>query len=873
MPTGTEELLIVVRLKDAASQGLRALATGVSGVRGAIDVASNALFSFKGLLAGIGAGVVARQFVGVASSFEDMQIKLDALTKGKGVETLERINEWAKTMPVNTQQAVSTFAMMRAMGLDPTIEKMQTLVDTSVLFGEDAMPRIARALGQMATLGRLSGEELNQLSEVGINARKYITQAFGKTVEEVQRSGIEITKVVDAIWNGLNAEFGGSAERARTTWRGMMVELQSYWTEFARQVMGSGVFDYIKAGISIFLDLIRELEKSGKIADLYKQTADTIIAGFEVIVKGAALVGDAFRGWQMIWYSLKSIYAEFSAWLVGMLEADARNIDSFLTSIENMVKAVGDAFNYIEEASHGMLDFGFDEALQNFDSLSGAMDDTVASLENAKKFWTEIAIESEKNLQQVAGQESYYSKVDNLLQRIRDKAKEIGEAQKKGGTYPAMPERPTGAAAAGAGGSAYDQARADLTRFQADAKQIQQAVEDVYAKGEISLEDYYNVREGLAREQYEKEIALLNMKLEAEKKISNKVQLQAEIYAREQQFQGDLLQLTLWRLEEEKKAEQRKQDLTKEAENRKLREIQAGAGGGEAGLQAQFQQELIELDQRHREEIQRLRDLKATEAEINEAYRIQELEKEKLFTEQRKRLYESVLTVASQTAGDLATVFKTLWEGSGKDQKRYFKIYKAAAIAQAIIDTYKSATSAFSALAGIQYVGPVLGAAAAAAAIATGMARVAAIRAQEMAGGGPVQGTSPHSKADNIPIWATAGEFMHPVDTVKYYGRGVMEALRKKAIPKEMLTNFSIPVMPKGGAFFASGGGVTSAATAQMPTPDSGGADNERINITNVVDPNLMGQYLGSRPGERQVINIISQNSNMVKTALFSRDG
>ena len=163
-----------------------------------------------------------------------MEVKLDALTKGRGTETLEALNEWALRMPVNTQKAVSTFSMMQAMGLDPTIAKMQTLVDVSVLFGEDAMPRVARALGQMAASGRLSREELNQLTEVGINATKYIEQAFGMTLEQVQRTGVDINKVVKAVFDGLNEEFGGSGEKMMDSWQGLTVTLASYWAEFQR---------------------------------------------------------------------------------------------------------------------------------------------------------------------------------------------------------------------------------------------------------------------------------------------------------------------------------------------------------------------------------------------------------------------------------------------------------------------------------------------------------------------------------------------------------------------------------------------------------------------------------------------------------------
>jgi len=62
-------------------------------------------------------------------------------------------------------------------------------------------------------------------------------------------------------------------------------------------------------------------------------------------------------------------------------------------------------------------------------------------------------------------------------------------------------------------------------------------------------------------------------------------------------------------------------------------------------------------------------------------------------------------------------------------------LYKAAAITQTIIDTYKGAQAAYSALAPIPYVGPALGIAAAAAAIAAGLANVAKIRSAREQGG------------------------------------------------------------------------------------------------------------------------------------------
>lgn len=87
----------------------------------------------------------------------------------------------------------------------------------------------------------------------------------------------------------------------------------------------------------------------------------------------------------------------------------------------------------------------------------------------------------------------------------------------------------------------------------------------------------------------------------------------------------------------------------------------------------------------------------------------------------------------------------------------------------------------------------------------------------KLAGGGSVPGQSPHPRADNIPIWATAGEFMQPVSTVNYYGVDVMEALRRQLIPRRFFTAIGL----------ADGGQVdpyTVAASRPVATSAAAGA-------------------------------------------------
>jgi len=86
-------------------------------------------------------------------------------------------------------------------------------------------------------------------------------------------------------------------------------------------------------------------------------------------------------------------------------------------------------------------------------------------------------------------------------------------------------------------------------------------------------------------------------------------------------------------------------------------------------------------------------------------------------TEVEKLTTEAKLNLASNALGDLSTIL-------GEESKAG----KAAAIAQTTIETYKGATAAYASLAGVPIVGPALGAVAAAAAVAAGLANIKAIQ-------------------------------------------------------------------------------------------------------------------------------------------------
>lgn len=94
-----------------------------------------------------------------------------------------------------------------------------------------------------------------------------------------------------------------------------------------------------------------------------------------------------------------------------------------------------------------------------------------------------------------------------------------------------------------------------------------------------------------------------------------------------------------------------------------------------------------------------------------------------------KAIKQSELNTNLQRTSDALGAAALLMQSNSKEA---FEVGRAAAIGQAIVNTYTAATSAYKSAADIPYVGWILGPVAAAGAIAAGMAQVSAIRSQQM---------------------------------------------------------------------------------------------------------------------------------------------
>lgn len=285
---------------------------------------------------------------------------------------------------------------------------------------------------------------------------------------------------------------------------------------------------------------------------------------------------------------------------------------------------------------------------------------------------------------------------------------------------------------------------------------------------------------------------------------------------------------------------------------------------------AQNRKALLELKNRHVDELNSLRDMLAAKYKLNREdaerhkdflnfKKQQEIEFNLTIGEQDRQRILNQSQLMSDSFGNFSQAINTVYEETGKRHKALFYMSKALALSQAIINTALAVVNAFAQ--GGPFLGPALGAMAGAA----GAVQIGVIMAQTIKGfafGGLVKGKNEGNK-DTIPAKLTVGEYVIPRDIVNKYGVGVMESLRSGIIPHAALQAYRSPAsfVRSNAANYNLGGIVKTDTSKQSSQPN-------QATIVNVVDPNLLDSLLATTQGRNSILNIISANASTIRHSL-----
>jgi hypothetical protein len=588
-------------------------------------------------------------------------------------------------------------------------------------------------------------------------------------------------------------------------------------------VMDAGLYNYIKNAVDLMLGKLTELKEKGKLDEWAAEMSSKVINSFERMALGMAEVYDvlmpvmrAFKNMFVgLWDWFKELPREVQTYgliVFFLLGKKGQVAIAMILALENALKPlqewVAKDFETPEVAATQIQIEGLQKKIESFkESLKDMPDWSEFGVSCEYSLTTEKIKELEDQLLQLKG-----AKIESVIdtEKIKEEGKSMVstlESIFKALRAKREPEEKKLKPVSVGMGVVKPEAVAPFDGMSQAEKDLL-SLEVLYQRGEEELIFYLERRKALVLQVLNEEIKKLEEVAKAETDSAERLAAEDAIFVKKQEYaireiglQKDIAQA----YEDSASRKLEVESMMADLRSRTREEIDA--------LQAA---ELAEMDERHRLEYESFKTLlddklAAELGYINESDALkdilasQQLEKEKLQAEQAKEIWDKRLALADSAGSTLKEIFEDLYELGGSKSKDMFALMKKAAIAEAIINTAKAVSGAL----GTPPYG--LGAIATAALIAIkGGIQIAKIKAQEMAEGGLVGGFSPNTKADNIPIKGTAGEFMQPVSAVKHLGLRVMEGIRRNVFPKELFDGFKLPAFARtsSGSGYAEGGVV-----------------------------------------------------------------
>lgn len=273
-----------VRIKDYATAPLRKV--------------KDMLFSIKSLVLAITAGLAAKKLVmdpvSLADSYSSAKIGFSTLLgDSQGQKMMDDLDAFAKATPFKTSEVIANTQKMIAMGWEAKdiIKDMETIGDAAAATGkgDEGLNRIILALSQIKSKGKLSTEELNQLAEAGISAKRYLAEGLGygsgdngiaALSKDLEQGKIGSERAIQAIMAGMKEYKGMMDKTANETVKGLWGQIEDTFEINIFRRWGQGLQDGAKRGLGTVVGLLDK--------------ADTSLSKFGDTVYD---IGEAFSSW------------------------------------------------------------------------------------------------------------------------------------------------------------------------------------------------------------------------------------------------------------------------------------------------------------------------------------------------------------------------------------------------------------------------------------------------------------------------------------------------------------------------------------------------------------------------------------------------
>lgn len=250
MSLNVGELAFYLTLDDSAYlRGMKKAGTLAQGLQKSMKAAGNvvatALTASTGAAAGLTAGLVK-----AGGQYNSLQQNSRAalttlLGSQKAVnEQMSKLNELAARSPfsksifIQGQQQLLAFGM-QAEKVIPALDAIQNAV-AATGGSSQQLSDITFVLAQIQAAGKITGQDLMQLGQRGIDAASLIGNTLGKTGAQIRQDitsgSLSAQDAIDALTQGMAAKFGGATDKIKQQWTGATDRISAAWRDTGARI-------------------------------------------------------------------------------------------------------------------------------------------------------------------------------------------------------------------------------------------------------------------------------------------------------------------------------------------------------------------------------------------------------------------------------------------------------------------------------------------------------------------------------------------------------------------------------------------------------------------------------------------------------------
>lgn len=285
------------------------------------------------------------------------------------------LQEYATRSPFDFRDVQSAAQSLRAYGIEAenlmfVIQGIGNLASVTGNYSE-TFNRVARAIGQINTRGKLMGEEMRQLAEAGLNVDA-VYQRLGITAGEVADANISSAEAINAIVDVLNESYGDAVAAANTTMQGILANMRDLALSIISSIIQpvyEGVHSMlytISQGINEFQRLFNAGGLGNAISQMFGPEVLATLQNFMAIVVqlGQSILQVLYPALRIIGQALLAIITAATPVIsvISMLLSILGNLANFLLNnaaamriLQGVLMALATAFILNRVAAAGML--------------------------------------------------------------------------------------------------------------------------------------------------------------------------------------------------------------------------------------------------------------------------------------------------------------------------------------------------------------------------------------------------------------------------------------------------------------------------------------------------------------------------------------